>query len=85
MFKSVVHDFLEVVASSGALGSPSVIVLSSAGPLLAGGRAASGGARLRGDRLEGGGLTGDARVRDRGRHHIRAGSGGGDDWHRGGL
>ena len=85
MFKSVVHDFLEVVSSGGALGGASVIVLSSAAPLLAGGRAAAGGARLRGDRLEGGGLTGNARVRDRGRQHIGAGSGGGDDWHMGGL
>ena len=62
MFKSVVHDFLEVVTSGGALGGPSVIVLSSAGPLLAGGSAAPAG--LWADRLEGGGLADDARVRD---------------------
>ena len=66
MFKSVVHDFLEVVTSGGlGLGGAGVIVLSSAGPLLAGGGAAAAReAGVRADRLEGGGLADDARVRN---------------------
>ena len=83
MFKSVVHDFLEVV-TSGGLGGPGVIVLSSAGPLLAGGGAAAAReAGVRADRLEGGGLADDARVRNGGGHNIGAGGRGGDEGLRG--
>ena len=75
MFKSVVHNFLEVVTSGGG-GRVVGLSSSSAGPLLARGCAASGGAGLSRDRLEGGGLAGDSGVRDRGGDNIRAGRGG---------
>lgn len=81
MFKSVVHNFLEVVTSGGG-GRVVGLSSSSAGPLLARGCAASGGAGLSRDRLEGGGLAGDSGVRDRGGDNIRAGRGGREEWHR---